>query len=188
MRYGDRERTGNRDADRDRGRNRDRNRNDNRAGSGQDQRQDLRDRRGRSRRRRRRDFPRRPREQQRRDGPPCPVCERMVQELTSAITHTESGQPAHFDCIMKKIEQAEGVGANERLCYLGKGSFGILRFQKNAGNIPFIIRKRIQYENLEETPEWRKKLDQFSNARDRDRNAANKQANNPPPVQEERRP
>ncbi|MBN2354356.1 MAG: hypothetical protein JXD23_17430 [Spirochaetales bacterium] len=79
------------------------------------------------------------------------------------MCHAETGKPAHFDCVMKQIERAEGgLGANEKMCYLGKGSFGILRFQKMGGNIPFIIRKRIQYENFDETPEWRKKLDRYS--------------------------
>jgi hypothetical protein len=125
-------------------------------------RQDNNERRSRFRGRRRRDFSRRLREE-RRDGPPCPLCEKPIVELLSAIIHTETGKPAHFDCIMKKIEEAEGgLAANEKICYLGKGSFGILRFQKIGGNIPFIIRKRIQYENVGETPEWRKKLDRYT--------------------------
>jgi len=121
---------------------------------------ERRDRRNRYRRRRG-DYNRRPREE-RRDAPPCPICERPVGELSSAICHMETGKPAHFDCVMRQIERAEGgLASNEKICYLGKGSFGILRFQKMGGNIPFIIRKRIQYENFEETPEWRKNLDRY---------------------------
>jgi hypothetical protein len=81
----------------------------------------------------------------------------------------ETGNPAHFDCIMKNIEAQEGLASNERICYLGKGSFGILRFQKNGGTIPFIIRKRIQYENIETAPEWRKSLDRFSDIDNREK-------------------
>jgi hypothetical protein len=143
---------------RNRDRDRSRDRRDNRGVNNQERG----DRRNRFRRRRRRDFSRRPREEKR-DAPPCPLCERPINELSNAINHTETGKPAHFDCIMKQIEALEGgLASNEKICYLGKGSFGILRFQKMAGNIPFIIRKRIQYEILEETPEWRKSLDKYS--------------------------
>ena len=205
MRYGDRDRGRSRDHDRDRNRNDGRNRTDNRNRTDSRNRNDTRNRndnRGRndtrnrndgrsreaqdqgdrrfsrSRRRRRRDFQRRPREQ-RRDWPVCPVCQRPIQEMTSAITHSETGQPAHFDCVMKAIEAQEGLGPNERVCYLGKGSFGILRFQKNGGTIPFIIRKRIQYETAEETPEWRKEMDKFSSLQNREKQKL--QAGTPPP-------
>jgi hypothetical protein len=161
MRYRDRERNRDGRANRDTRNNRDgrdgRDRRDERGGQGQERN----DRRNRFRRRHR-GFPRRQREE-RKDGPPCPICERPIQELSNAINHSETERPAHFDCIMKKIEETEGgLGANEKICYLGKGSFGILRFQKMGGNIPFIIRKRIQYENIDETPEWRKNLDRYN--------------------------
>jgi hypothetical protein len=60
---------------------------------------------------------------------------------------------------MKKIMETENVSSNEKICYLGKGSFGIVRYQKMGGSVPFVIRKRIQYENFEEIPQWRKILD-----------------------------
>lgn len=63
---------------------------------------------------------------------------------------------------MKKIEETEEMSSNEKVCYLGKGSFGIIRMQKITGSIPFLIRKRIQYENFEETPDWRKELDKVA--------------------------
>ena len=119
------------------------------------------DRRGRFRRRRRHDYYRRNREEKK-DYPLCPICEKSIIELSSAINHRETAKPAHFDCIMKKIGETEGINPNEKICYLGKGSFGIVRFQKMGGTIPFIIRKRIQYEDLEETPDWRKKLDKIA--------------------------
>ncbi|HEQ72313.1 MAG TPA: hypothetical protein ENN69_07480 [Spirochaetia bacterium] len=121
-----------------------------------------RDHRGRGRRRRRRDYIRRSRPEIQGNYPACPICERDITSLSSAITYKESGTPAHFECVMKKILETENVSSNERLCYLGKGSFGIVRFQKASGHAPFVIRKRIQYEELEETPEWRKQLERVS--------------------------
>ena len=88
---------------------------------------------------------------------PCPICGRAVRDLKSAITHRESGQPAHFDCILKALRSDNAVQQHEKICYLGKGSFGIVQFRENSGRPSFFIRKRIQYEETETAPEWRKK-------------------------------
>lgn len=95
--------------------------------------------------------------------PRCPICEGEILELASAIHFSDTNSPAHFDCIIKRIEKSEELAPNEKVCYLGKGSFGIVRMQKlSLGGIPFIIRKRIQFENLDTIPDWRKKLDQLA--------------------------
>jgi hypothetical protein len=80
-----------------------------------------------------------------------------VRDLSSAITHKESGDPAHFDCILKTLRGVLVVQQNEKICYLGKGSFGIVQFRQNSGPMRFLIRKRIQYEDTEQVPEWRQK-------------------------------
>jgi hypothetical protein len=90
------------------------------------------------------------------DFPRCPICQKAVRDLTSAITHKESGQPAHFDCILKALRSDNSVQQNEKICYLGKGSFGIVQFRQSSKSPRFLIRKRIQYEDTEPVPEWRK--------------------------------
>ena len=89
--------------------------------------------------------------------PLCPLCQKAVRDLTSAITHKESGKPAHFDCILKALRTDNAVQQNEKICYLGKGSFGIIQFREHSGPPRFFIRKRIQYEETDPTPEWRQK-------------------------------
>jgi len=89
--------------------------------------------------------------------PLCPLCQKAVRDLTSAITHRESGQPAHFDCILKALRSDNAVAQHEKICYLGKGSFGIVQFREQSGSRRFFIRKRIQYEDTEPVPDWRQK-------------------------------
>ena len=91
------------------------------------------------------------------DFPLCPLCHKAVRDLASAITHKESGVPAHFDCILKTLRSVHDVQQNEKICYLGKGSFGIVQFRQNSGPMRFLIRKRIEYEDTEPVPEWRQK-------------------------------
>jgi len=88
---------------------------------------------------------------------PCPICGNKILEISSAITDKTSGDPAHFECIMKKIAEEEEIGPDERVCYLGNGSFGIIQ-QRNTNQMKFFIRKRIQYEDKETVKEWRRGL------------------------------
>ena len=90
------------------------------------------------------------------DYPACPICQKAVRELHAAITHRESGQPAHFDCILQLLRESTDLQDSEKICYLGKGSFGVVQFRQNAGPMRFLIRKRIQYEQTDGFPDWRR--------------------------------
>jgi len=90
--------------------------------------------------------------------PDCPICGKSVRELASALTHRASRQPAHFDCIMRELRDSNEMAPQEKLCYLGGGSFGILELRPQGAPSRFVIRKRIQYEEKETPQEWKKQL------------------------------
>lgn len=90
--------------------------------------------------------------------PDCPICGKPVRELASALTHRASRQPAHFDCIVRELRDSTEIAPQEKLCYLGAGSFGILEFRLPGGPSKFVIKKRIQYEEKELPQEWKKPL------------------------------
>ncbi|HEB12024.1 MAG TPA: hypothetical protein ENI06_12520 [Spirochaetales bacterium] len=92
------------------------------------------------------------------NAPVCPLCQKPVRDLYSAITHQSSNEPAHFDCILKMLRKINELTSNEKICYLGNGSFGIIQFRNAAGKLNFFIRKRLNYEETDPVPEWRKKL------------------------------
>ena len=92
------------------------------------------------------------------NAPECPLCQKPVRDLYSAITHQSSNKPAHFDCILKMLREINELAGNEKICYLGNGSFGIIQFRNTAGKLRFFIRKRLNYEETDPVPEWRKKL------------------------------
>lgn len=94
----------------------------------------------------------------RQNSPLCPVCQKPVRDLYSAITHRDSGSPAHFDCILQNLRVANDLSPSEKLCYLGGGTFGIIQYRNPQSPIRFLIRKRIQYEPTEPVPEWRRSL------------------------------
>lgn len=75
----------------------------------------------------------------------------------TAIAQGEGNAPAHFDCVLRDIAQKEELQPKEKVCYLGNGAFGILKF-KQGGPVRFTIRKRIQYEAAEKDVAWRKRI------------------------------
>lgn len=81
-----------------------------------------------------------------------------MRELSSALTHRASGEPAHFDCIVKELREANPLGPQERLCYLGGGTFGVLTWKVEGNPASFVIKRRIPYEDPHAVAEWKRQL------------------------------
>ncbi|QEN07537.1 hypothetical protein EXM22_05865 [Oceanispirochaeta crateris] len=88
----------------------------------------------------------------------CSLCEKNIRDLSSAIKERDSGLPAHFDCIIKKIAENETLKEQEKIVYLGSGKFAVIQTENNQ-NKNFKIVREIEYEEKEEDPpEWRGSL------------------------------
>ena len=98
------------------------------------------------------------------DFPTCPLCGKPVRYLMTAIAQGEGAAPAHFDCVLREIAEKEELEPKEKVCYLGNGTFGILKF-KQGGPVRFSIRKRIQYEAADKDITWRKRISSRSKSR-----------------------
>ncbi len=92
------------------------------------------------------------------DVPQCPHCGQNVRDALTAIAMQEGEAPTHFDCVIKKITDEETLQPKERVCYLGNGSFGIVRFKNPSDKKNFVIRKRIQIEPEKTEIPWRKAI------------------------------
>ena len=92
-------------------------------------------------------------------GPPpdCPVCGKPITDIFAAIAWKENSEPAHFECVMKWLGDAEKIAEDERLVYIGNGAFGVVPATAAPGQ-KFVIKRMIQYEGKEKKPEWRKEL------------------------------
>jgi len=94
---------------------------------------------------------------QKKDYPICPICGNSVKDINTAIAAEENEAPAHFDCIIKQLEEREQLEKDEKICYLGRGSFGIIKI-RSGGSMKFFVRKRIQYEKEEKKFDWRRTI------------------------------
>ncbi len=88
----------------------------------------------------------------------CVRCGEHISYPEMALASPENGDPIHFDCAIKEVADREELGAREKICYLGQGNFGIIRYSSSSSDKDFEIRKRIAYENLEKEVEWRKNM------------------------------
>ncbi|MCL2480734.1 MAG: hypothetical protein FWF38_03375 [Spirochaetaceae bacterium] len=88
----------------------------------------------------------------------CEICMQDIQDISSAIALPETGNPAHFDCVLKRIKENENLREKEQLVYLGSGTFGIIENISTNQNPNFKIIRKIDFEDHENIPEWRKQM------------------------------
>ncbi len=86
----------------------------------------------------------------------CPYCEKPVKFLSTAIHVSGESNPVHFDCILERIQTRENLLENQKVTYLGKGSFGII--EKISESPGFKITKKIDIETDSEKALWRKEM------------------------------
>ena len=90
----------------------------------------------------------------------CPFCGQTVRDVLTAIATSADNQPAHFDCVLRRIGEQEDLRPREKVVYLGNGCFGIVRFRNGNDLRQFTIRKRIQFEDAEGIVAWRSTVSQ----------------------------
>lgn len=79
----------------------------------------------------------------------CPICEKPIYIIEEAIRHSASGELAHFECVLNEIKEnnISDMQEEDKIVYLGSGTFGIIQERQSGKNTRFFVRKRINYEN-----------------------------------------
>ncbi|MGL4982997.1 MAG: hypothetical protein ACRC4W_09155 [Treponemataceae bacterium] len=88
----------------------------------------------------------------------CAKCGEIIQDITSALTDKQTGGPAHFDCILRFLQGAEQLAANEKITYIGQGRFGVIHFENIHDLRRFTIKRVIEWEERDKKPEWRQTI------------------------------
>ena len=87
--------------------------------------------------------------------PECPICNQSVKFLLTAISVGEDNSPAHFDCVLNKLTEAEQLGPKEKITYIGNGNFAVVSGKSGKD---LVIKKSIEFEGKESKGEWRKRI------------------------------
>ena len=88
----------------------------------------------------------------------CPKCNERITDMASAICDKASGQPMHFECVMKMLESSETLGQNEKIAYIGQGRFAILYYENMRDQRHFQIKKIIEMEDRDNRASWRDEM------------------------------
>lgn len=88
--------------------------------------------------------------------PICEICSQNIVDQSTAIANKITGNPVHFDCVLKKLSENEKIETNERFTYIGQGRFAVLRFENPRNTRRFKIIKIIEWESREQKRgQWR---------------------------------
>lgn len=95
------------------------------------------------------------------DQPPpvCAICGKPIFDLSSAIAGRDEGAPVHFDCALAQAASGERLQPDEKVAYIGRGSFAVIKY-KDKSQTTFAIERRIQWEKEGSKPDWRRTIQQ----------------------------
>jgi len=93
--------------------------------------------------------------------PDCPWCGKQINDITTSITDKETGLPVHFDCVIARIAETETLEANDSICYIGGGRFGIVHYNNPPETKGFIIKKIFELEPKDTVSEWRRPISEY---------------------------
>lgn len=97
-----------------------------------------------------------------REYDPCEISGEAIEDIVTAIAHPRTGKPVRFESVIKMLleQENETVGEDERMAYLGRGTFGIVKFEKpdGRGRPELVVRKYFYYEDTHEKYGWRREL------------------------------
>jgi len=93
--------------------------------------------------------------------PNCPWCGKQINDITTALTDKETGQPVHFDCVLARISEMETLENNDAVCYIGGGRFGIVHYNNPPGTSDFSIKKIFEWEAKDNIGEWRRPISEY---------------------------
>jgi hypothetical protein len=85
-----------------------------------------------------------------------PYCGKPIRDLAAAIADKNTGEAAHFDCVIARISEGENLEKGDSVAYIGGGRFGIVHFNSSQDPQNFSIKKIVEWENKENRADWRK--------------------------------
>lgn len=75
----------------------------------------------------------------------CPLCGKVIENIASALIHPDGGF-CHFDCVLEKLGKDEHITEEQKISYIGKGTFAVVEENAETG---FSFTKKIIWETPE---------------------------------------
>jgi hypothetical protein len=94
-------------------------------------------------------------------NPDCPWCGKQIKDIATAVSDRDTGLPVHFDCVLARIAEMETLEANDSVCYIGGGRFGIVHYNNPSDTKDFVIKKIFEWETKDNNTEWRRPISEY---------------------------
>ena len=88
----------------------------------------------------------------------CPICSKVIEDLTSSLSDKTTGEPVHFDCAWNQAGKDITLKENEKFTYIGQGRFAVLYFPAIRDTRHFKIHKIVEWERSDSVPQWRTEI------------------------------
>ena len=88
----------------------------------------------------------------------CPICSKVIEDLTSSLSDKTTGEPVHFDCAWNQAGKDITLKENEKFTYIGQGRFAVLYFPDIRDTRHVKIRKIVEWERSDSVPQWRTEI------------------------------
>ena len=88
----------------------------------------------------------------------CPICSKVIEDLTSSLSDKTTGEPVHFDCAWNQAGKDITLKENENFTYIGQGRFAVLYFPDIRDTRHFKIQKIVEWERSDSVPQWRTEI------------------------------
>lgn len=75
----------------------------------------------------------------------CPICNKPIVNMMTALSNEDSESYAHFDCVYDKLKSRITMKNNERLSYIGNGAFAVIEDYKDGQSSKFRIKQQFQF-------------------------------------------
>jgi len=93
--------------------------------------------------------------------PDCPWCGKKINDITTSLSDKDTGLPVHFDCVLARIAETEKLEANDSICYIGGGRFGVIHYNNPPDTKGFTIKKILEWEAKDVVSEWRRPISEY---------------------------
>ena len=88
----------------------------------------------------------------------CPICSKVIEDLTSSLSDKTTGEPVHFDCAWNQAGKDITLKENEKFTYIGQGRVAVLYFPDIRDTRHFKIQKIVEWERSDSVPQWRTEI------------------------------
>lgn len=75
----------------------------------------------------------------------CPICNKPIANMMTALANDDSKSYVHFDCVYDKLKSKVTMKGNERFSYIGNGTFAVIEDYKDGQYSKFRIKHQIQF-------------------------------------------